>query len=315
MYNVLVDAAGTVTCQSVIRGLRGAEGIVNNIITIDCDPINAGRYLSDRFYICPKADSTDYIPFVNELCTSEDIDIFIPIIDSGLLNVSANKDQFDESVSVVVSPYDTIVRCDNKYKTSEMFLSAGLKTPKVYMKPSEVKTFPVFVRPLLGGRASLNCYKADSKEELDVIWKKVDDYLIITDYIEGQEYTIDCICDMYGNYIAALPRKRLETKSGVSYKAEVVHDSQLINSVKALTEKYQFLGPLNVQCIVDSNGDAWFIEINPRFSGTLAATIEAGLNTVEILLASIYDMGISPAMLSYTDGIFVRFWDHVFISK
>lgn len=315
MYNVLVDAAGTVTCQSVIRGLRGAEGGVNNIITIDSDPVNAGRYLSDRFYVCPKADSGDYITFINELCTSEDIDIFIPIIDSGLLNVSAHLDQINDAVSVIVSPYDTVVRCDNKYKTSNMFMNSGLKTPRVYNKPSDVDKFPVFVRPLLGGRASLNCYKVDSREELDVIWKKIDEYLIITDYIEGQEYTIDCICDMYGNYIASLPRKRLETKSGVSYKAEVVHDEVLSKSVKTLTEKYQFLGPLNVQCIVDNNGDAWFIEINPRFSGTLAATIAAGLNTVEILLASMLGVEITPNMLSYNDGTFLRFWDDVYITK
>lgn len=316
MLNVLVDAAGTVTCQSVIRGLRGAEGKVNKIVTIDMDPKNAGRFLSDRFYLCPRADSEEYIDFLLDLFDEELINVFIPIIDSGLLNVSKHIDRFPDNVAVIVSPYSTIKMCDNKAETSLMFKKAGLATPKTYVHKKDINKYPVFVKPLYGGRASLGCYKVDSEEELDIVLTKDKEAKLVMDYIEGQEYTIDVVCNMDGSYIASLPRKRLETKSGVSYKAEIVHNQELTDSVIKLVNSTDFFGPLNVQCIEDIEGKFWFIEVNPRFSGTLAATISAGLNTVDILLEYLTNPEvIKTKSFDYNDGTFLRYWSDVFIDK
>ena len=314
MYNVLVDSAGTVTCQSVMRGLRQAEGLVKNIITIDSDPMNAGRFMSDLFYKCPYADTDDYIDFLIELIDEESIDVVIPIVDSGLLNIAKNIDKFKETTTIVISPYDTIEMCDNKAKTYLMFKNAGLKTPKIYESTNEPITFPVFIKPLTGGRASLGCHKVDTPEELDQRLSKSKEPVLIMDYIDGQEYTIDVICSLDGDYIAALPRKRLMTKSGVSYKSEIVYNEDMLLEVKKLVSKVDFFGPLNIQCIEDKNGECYFIEVNPRFSGTLSATIGAGLNTVDILLTSIYNESlVKDKQFTYNKGYMLRYWSDVFV--
>ena len=317
MFNVLVDAAGTVTCQSVIRGLRAAEGFVNKIITIDCDPINAGRFMSDRFYRCPKANTPEYIDFLNELIEEEDINIVIPIIDSGLLNISANIDKLSKKAIVVISGYDTIVKCDNKKLTHDLFNETGVNTPNIYSSIASIpsNSFPVFVKPLTGGRASIGCQKIESYDEAYIAVRKTVDELLFMDYVEGTEYTIDCISDLEGNFIGALPRIRMETKSGVSYKSEIVNNSALVWMVREICKTAKIKGPCNIQCIEDKDGNFWFIEINPRFSGTLAASISAGFNSVEVLLRIISGKTIPNELLQYKEGFFIRFWDDVFVSK
>jgi carbamoyl-phosphate synthase large subunit len=199
-----------------------------------------------------------------------------------------------------------------------MFKESGIKTPNIYEDISVLNDndFPVFVKPLEGGRASIGCRRVNSISELKLI-NNVSKYpLLIMDYIEGQEYTIDVICTLEGEYIAGLPRKRIETKSGVSYKAEVVYNEDIMLEAKKLVKHVDFCGPLNIQCIEDEKGDFYFIEVNPRFSGTLSATIGAGLNTVEILLASIYNSGmVLGKTYKYTEGFMFRYWSDVFVPK
>lgn len=314
MFNVLVDSAGTVTCQSVIRGLRAAEGLVNKIVTIDSNPLNAGRFMSDSFYVAPNADTEEYLDFLREMTLRENVNVIIPIVDSGLLNISKNIDMLEPFSHIIISPYDTISMCDDKAKTYKMFKEAGLKTPEIYESISAIDNYPVFVKPLSGGRASLGCMRVNNEAELKVAMRHTDKPLLIMDYVEGQEYTIDVICTMEGDYIAALPRKRLETKSGVSYKSEIVHNEDILLEVKKLVSKFDFFGPLNIQCIEDDDGEYNFIEVNPRFSGTLSATIGAGLNTVEILLAGLYNKSlIENKHFDYKDGFMLRYWSDVFV--
>jgi carbamoyl-phosphate synthase large subunit len=279
--------------------------------------MNAGRFMCDAFYIAPPADSDEYIQFIDNLCEEENIGVFIPIIDSGLLKVSSNLDKISNT-TVIISPYDTIKKCDNKALTYKMFCDADIKTPKIYGSISDITDtdFPLFVKPLEGGRASLGCRRVDSIDELNITLRNSAVPLLICEYIDGQEYTTDVICTMSGEYVAGLPRKRVETKSGVSYKSEIVYNETILLEAKKLVKCVDFYGPLNIQCIEDANGDFYFIEVNPRFSGTLSATIGAGLNTVEILLASIYNEGmVTSNNYTYTEGYMLRYWSDVFVPK
>jgi len=313
MYNVLVDSAGTVTCQSVIRGLRAAEGLVKKIITIDMDPMNAGRFMSDSFYKCPSADSPEYIDFLVDIIDEESIDVVIPIVDSGIKNIANNLDKLGNKAVMVVSPYDTILKCDNKSMTHFMFKNADILTPDIYADITDISKYPVFVKPLEGGRASLGCELALNYEHLKMLLELAEEPMLVMEYIEGQEYTIDVICTLDGDYITGLPRKRLMTKSGVSYKAEIVHNERLMLEVQKLVKSIDFFGPFNTQCI-EKDGEYYFIEVNPRFSGTLAATIGAGLNTVEILLLGIYNEDlVRGKTFTYNDGYMLRYWSDIYV--
>ena len=47
---------------------------------------------------------------------------------------------------------------------------------------------------------------------------------LMSEYLPGQEYTIDVLCDMDSNPLVVIPRERLETKAGISSKGKIIKD-------------------------------------------------------------------------------------------
>jgi len=64
----------------------------------------------------------------------------------------------------------------------------------------------------------------------------------------------------------------------MSYKGRTAKDPRLMDYAKFIAEKFRIDGPANIQCI-RRKGRFYFVEVNPRFSGGLALTIKAGVNT------------------------------------
>ena len=66
-FTILLDASGTATAISVIKGVRKQREYEVRIIAIDMDDFNAGAFLSDKFYKVPPADATEYLNVVLDM--------------------------------------------------------------------------------------------------------------------------------------------------------------------------------------------------------------------------------------------------------
>ena len=86
-----------------------------------------------------------------------------------------------------------------------------------------------------------------------------------------------------GNPLVIVPRKRMEVTAGISMKGETVRHPVIEENIKKLCSTLKFIGPVNIQFKEDSSGNMKLVEINPRFSGGLPITAEAGANTPELL--------------------------------
>src|ERR1051326_8439365 len=113
--HVLITGGGTVTCQSVIKGLRKQHEIETRITTVDANPDSTGRYLSDDFHVIPVAKHPDFIPSLLEICKREKVDLLIPIVDYEFLPIAENKRRFEEGgCRVAISDPETIRTCNEK---------------------------------------------------------------------------------------------------------------------------------------------------------------------------------------------------------
>lgn len=310
--NILIDGAGTVTCQSVIKGLRQQKEFKTKIVTMDMSSDNAGKVMSDSFYIVPPAKSKTFLDEVLQIIEKENIDVIVPIIDYSFEVLSKNK-EFIESktkAKLVISSPKVIEICNDKLKFID-FINAtfkgSIKTPNI-VGP---KVYPNFVRPRFDGRASIGCYKVEDLTDLLYVKKHVSNPLH-TEYVDAEEYTVDTLCDLDGNWVGGLVRKRTMVKSGVSYKAEVVHDDVILEQAEKIVTSLPIIGPANLQCFKTEDTILWF-EINPRFSGTLAASIGAGFNSPHLLLKIVENLTISNEDVSYNDVLMVRYWQEFFI--
>lgn len=320
-HNVIITAIGTNTSMSVLKALREDRSLNVRIIGTDCDEEKwvAGAKYCDAFYRVPKATEAGYIDRLLEVCQKEAPfagnrrQVLIPISDQELLEVATYKDDFEDiNVLPLVSSARTVEVCNDKLKTFKAFESFNIPTPHTgEWRPGTLidgVDFPVIVKPRFGV-SSIGVNVAYNMEDVRVFVRRAEQPLL-QQYLEGEEYTIDTLCDLDGKFVDALPRQRIVTKAGICTKGISVLKSDLINYAALIATSLDIIGHCNIQCIVTKDGPKFF-EINPRFSGTLVLSVKAGLNSPSYLVKKA--IGIEPPKMHLQGGVIMtRYWNEVF---
>jgi len=313
---VLVTGVGATTGISVIKGFRQQDEFRVRVVGTDINPPHmiAGSSFCDMFYTVPLAVDPDYVPALLNICVKERVQVLIPIVDPELLVLAEHKERFTAiGVKVVVSDPDTVRICNDKYATFQFLRLHGIPTPETWLAEEitnpEILTYPVFVKPR-DGVSSVNAFRVDSPEELSWAMKRVSN-LVIQEYLDGDEYTTDVFADFEGRVFAVVPRQRLQTKAGISYKGRTCHDERLIEWGRHITEALDIRGPTNIQCMVRGD-DIRYFEVNPRFSGSLPLTIAAGVNAPLWVLRLVLDERSPESLLPFQDMLMTRYWSEVF---
>ena len=296
---ILITSAGSVNGVNVIKALQGEMDyqeewgdeinpeyrIRLNLIAADADKLSAGSYMVDKRYVVPMANDEKFIPALLRICRKEKIKVLIPILSYEIPVIIENKKKFEGiGVKMAVSDYDAYKITENKLETKDFFEHLKIPQPKTYIEYSngaeiirnELK-FPAIIKPTKDTSGAKNVHKIETKEELDFYKKKIP-YSFVEEFIEGQEYTIDGLCDLKRKMLYALPRKRLEVKDGMAVKSITCYDQKLIDYTRKIVEGFGLVGAFNIQCIKRGQ-QVSFIEVNNRFpSGGLPLTVAAKLN-------------------------------------
>ena len=225
-----------------------------------------------------------YIDNLLSICADDHIDLLIPTIDTDLLVLSENKEEFDAiGTRVMISAPDKIRICRDKNNTSQFFVDCYLQAPIPVNDWKEYKSgYPAFIKPK-DGSSSINAFKVENQEELEVYAGQVEDY-IVQPFVSGHEYTIDIFCDWEGEPISIVPRERLQVRAGEVLKSQICMDKTMIEESKVLCKAFKPCGPMTVQLIRDDAGIDWFIEINPRFGGGAPLSMKAGARSAEAII-------------------------------
>lgn len=261
----------------------------------------------DNTVIVPRINDNQYIPRLQQICREKQIDALIPTIDTDLLILAKNKENF-ENTKVIISEEDKIAVCRDKRFTAKYFKSVGLKSP---MPVDDIKEYnagyPAFIKPK-DGSSSVFAYKVTNAEELKTYADQVPDY-IVQPFIDGKEYTVDIFCDFEGNPIYITPRVRLAVRAGEVLKTKIEQDDQIIKEMKKLIKDYKPCGQITVQLIQNKETkENYYIEINPRFGGGAPLTIKAGADSAEALLRLLNGQKLEYKNKAAEDGaIFSRF--------
>lgn len=317
--NILITSIGSTTAISVVKGLKDQKEFKVRIVGTDINEKTniAGSNFCDKFYTVPLAtDEKAYLLSLVKIIESESIDLLIPIHDIELEILAKNRNIIEDLTYLLLSSFKTILTCNDKVKAIQFFNSIGIPSPKTFLVEDypdvlnqiaqlELK-FPLISKPNKGV-SSKDVYELLNEKDLFLINKVKDP--IIQEKLKGVEYTIDVFCNGK-NLIAAVPRIRLETRSGISYKGQTQKDEILINYAKRITESLEIKGPANIQCF-KFNNEVKFFEINPRFSGGLPLTIAAGVNTPLLALKLFTGEKLEP-IENFKICKMCRYWQEVF---
>lgn len=293
----LIESSGSLISGYLIKVIKESG---NEVIASDIDDFNHAKYLADDFIIFPKSDHPELWNIIeNELLLNK-IDIVIPSFDITLSQWASKKEYFESlGIKIIISPFETIkIFCD-KWETYNFFRSINIRTPR-----SSLKQEFGLVKPRTGSGGS-DIYIGTQKKSMQG--------KISQEFIEGIEYTIDCLFNKEGKPIYIIPRKRLDIKDGKSTKGIVVEHKIIQDNIKKIAQNIKFIGPINFQCIGTKNKDIYFIEINPRIAGGMALGMAASENWISIILDNIIgNKDITPKKINY--GLkMVRYYDECFI--
>ena len=302
----------------LLQAFRNAALVLNKDLKIyGADMAGTAPALAYCDYIRKVVSMKDaeYIQNLVDICAVDHIDLLIPTIDTDLLVLSENQEKFAAiGTKVMISASDKIRICRDKNNTSQFFVDCGLHAPMPVNDWQEYKAgYPAFIKPK-DGSSSINAYRVDSVEELEVYAGQVEDY-IVQPFVDGREYTIDIFCDWYGEPISIVPRERLQVRAGEVLKTEICMDEKMIEEAKELCRAFKPCGPMTVQLIRDKNGVDWFIEINPRFGGGAPLSMKAGARSAEAILKLMDGESISYQQNIADGAIYSRFDQSVCIKE
>lgn len=199
--NILILSAGT--RDKVVQYFKKELGSRGRVIATDCSNLAPAVYEADAFYLVPRITAPDYLDIILDICKKEEITGVFSLIDPELSLLAKERDKFLAlGTTPIISEYELVETCFDKYKMFGMLEEMHIPTAKCYMDKEEFYraqeageiSYPVFVKPVRGG-ASIHINKVGSKEEIEVLCGLYDD-LMIQEYMDGQEYGADVYVDM-----------------------------------------------------------------------------------------------------------------------
>ena len=289
--NILISESGGPAAMGMIKSLWQTEGY-GNIVTVDSNRLSAGNGFSDKSYVVPAADDSEFWPKIMEIIQNENIELIIPTSENDLQMFADSKEALEAmGVTLFMSNAHTIELCLNKWKFYNK-CKDKFPLPKTYKGK-------FFKRPI-HGKGSRGCEKLNVTN---------DD--IISEYLSGKEWTIDVLCDLDSNVLSVVPRIRLETKAGISTKGQLIHNEFIENTCKSLCNFLSLKGPVCIQMKEDEDGIPHILEVNPRSGGGSYLATMAGVNFAEIIVKLV--KGEEVKIEDFKEQTIVRYYEEVAI--
>ncbi len=316
--NILILSAGT--RDKVVQYFKKEAGENGKIVATDCSNLAPAVYDADKFYLVPRITAPGYLDVILDICKKEQIDGVFSLIDPELSMLAKEKDKFLAiGTTPIISPYDLVETCFDKYKMYQMLLAKKIPTGKCYVEKEaffqavekgEI-SYPVFVKPVKGS-ASININKVNSKEEVELLFELYDD-LMIQEYMNGQEYGADVYIDMItGKCTSVFVKKKIKMRAGETDKSVSVKDEKLFAILQNFVEDCGFRGMIDID-IFDIDGTYYISEVNPRFGGGYPHAYACGVNMPKQVIANLDGKANECTIGAYQENICMMKYNEICI--
>ncbi len=256
----------------------------------------------------PDIKGGEYLQFCLDFCRQHNIDIFVPRKENVL--ISQNLDSFEAlGVKVLVCPDgDLMALMDNKaamYQSIEEHNKAGhsIVTIPKYRVVNNAESFKdafqeltsdgsrLCIKPVVGEGGSGFRILDDEADSISFLFNTATSRkisfasayktlqkqaqfpnLMVLEYLDGYEYSIDCLAGADGTLHIAIPRKK-----GKGRIREIEYHEELLAIAHRMAVQYRIPFVFNIQ-VKFKDGVAKLLEINPRMSGGLHISCLAGVN-------------------------------------
>jgi carbamoyl-phosphate synthase large subunit len=343
MTKVLMTGAGAPGAPGIIKSLLADSSI--DLVVCDADEHATGRYLARSFIQVPQADHPDFIREVETIAQNQQIEVIFPLVTKELPLFSSAKKRFEElNIKIIVSDEGPLRIANNKGLLYTYLQQQSIHVPAFEIVDSINKLNttleklgyplnPVCIKPTVsnGSRGFRILDEHIDQYELFFNQKPNNTYatlqqinnilegkpfieLLVSEYLPGEEYTVDCIADK-GESKVILPRRRTKMLEGISVKGVFEQHDEIIDYCRKIISSLKLDGPIGIQVKKDINGTFQILEINPRIQGTSVAALGIGINLSLMAVQHALGTPITIDNKNIQWGThFSRYWDEVFYS-
>jgi carbamoyl-phosphate synthase large subunit len=283
-------------------------------IATDVDRLAPALYHADHRALVPRVDDLGYVAALHALVEQHDVRLIVPLTDLDHHVLSEARDELGGAL-VLVSGIEAVARCSDKYQAHIFFEEAGIGSPPTWL-PTELPEgirYPVLVKARKGF-GSRHIYRAENASELEFFLRYTAADSMVQAVCLGTEFSIDVFCDLEGRCLAAVPRTMIESKGGESIKGMTIKDQDLMEFACRVSEALPIVGPANVQCFREPDGELQVTDVNPRFGGGFPLPTAAGSRYPELALALANGEHPEPRFGEFREGVVMtRYFSEVIL--
>lgn len=242
----------------------------------DHGKITYKNYVGDIPYI----SDLNFFDQLEKVISEKNIDFIIPALDEVGYFLKKNEEKLS---TIVVYPEVDISDIIKKKSTTYKKLKDQIKVPKVFDIESGALNLPVFVKPDIG-YGSKGARKISKIQELRNL-EKENSNLIISEFLPGNEYTVDCFSDNDSEIIFSGARKRNRIRMGISVSTTMAEDQQKFKSLaNKISKELKMKGIWFFQVKEDINNELTLLEVAGRVSGSMSYFRAKGINFIAMEL-------------------------------
>ncbi len=299
---------------------------LTHTVAADPSPLAPAQYAAHVHTSVPLVGDPHYVQALRELCEQHEVGAVLPLTDLDIELLARAREQ--HRLPAFVPSADVARRTYDKYDAHLLLQSLGLPSPPTALPADadfDALDYPVVVKPRRGsGARSIHLARdaAQARFFVDYVERPprverprgapAPEPVMIQRAMGGPELSIDCLGDLAGRCLNAIPRTMLESRGGESIKGAAVHDDELIALGERAMNALRVTGPATIQVFRDPDAGLGITDVNTRFGGAFPAPAYAALpgqSYPELIVRIAAGETVAPHVGEFRDGsTFTRYY-------
>jgi len=296
-------------------------------------PTFASRFCRARLlYPDPLSDPAGFVDRLADATRVLRCGVLLPVGVDAVLATMGHVDRLDAAVRVPFPALGVVERAHEKGRCLELASKLGIPIPQTFSPrsldemeaASEALTYPAVVKPRRGAAARGVSY-VESQAALRSLYRRLvrafpssspgrtaildRSWPLIQEYVPGATHDV-CLIARRGTLLGALTQERLRTypeRGGSGIVNRTTRRPELVEFAQRLVGALGWHGVAQVEFKRDERTGAFkLMEFNPKFWGTLALSIAAGIDFPHLACKLASAEEIAPAELEYRVGVVYR---------
>lgn len=319
-FNVLFTCCGMHASERISDLHNNEDGAKVRVYACNSNPANLPLGLDiEGCFEVPPIHHPDYIPAILNICEENDIDIIIPNVTLELQFMADHRNDFEKhGIKVSIASSEAIKISNNKLHLYERYphlMPPAIATTSFHdllsfdLDIEHDHKLCVKLADHCGGNgfAILDDDKARdmtrfnrygehrfvSYEEMEHIMRHLNEEILVSEYIDGKDYSVSALCEngevkcMVG-YIGHV------MQLGAIEYGEIQQNNIAMAIVEDICNDLTLDGNVCFDFRIDSDGNVYLLEINPRVNASLPFVTKAGINMIYLRCKQLLGEPIKP---------------------